>query len=61
MVTNKFIWELLFFLEGILRPTISSKGMVNFMKSNPMAPNRFQDIWVWNGRPNWDEIFKVEI
>lgn len=45
--------------EGMMNPTISSKGMVSYMKSNPMAPNRFQDIWVWNGRPNWDEIFQV--
>ena len=21
------------------------------------AENRLQDIWIWNGRPNWDEIF----
>jgi hypothetical protein len=45
----------------MMNPTISSKGMVNYMKSNPMAPNRFQDIWVWNGRPNWDEIFQVRV
>jgi hypothetical protein len=45
--------------EGMLNPTVSSKGMVKHMKSNPMASNRFQDIWVWNGRPNWDEIFQV--
>ena len=22
------------------------------------APNRLQDVWVWNGRPNWDNIFQ---
>ncbi len=20
---------------------------------------RFQNIWIWNGRPQWDEIFEV--
>jgi hypothetical protein len=23
----------------------------------PNPSNRLQDIWVWNGRPNWDEVF----
>lgn len=22
------------------------------------AENRLQDIWIWNGRPQWDEIFR---
>lgn len=22
------------------------------------AANRLQDIWVWNGRPNWDDVFR---
>ena len=21
------------------------------------APNRFQDVWVWSGRPAWDQVF----
>jgi hypothetical protein len=24
---------------------------------NVAAENRLQDIWIWNGRPNWDEVF----
>ena len=47
--------------EGMLNPPVSSKGMVQYRASHKEgAPNKFQDIWVWNGRPNWDEIFKVK-
>lgn len=41
----------------MMNPTVDSKGQVQKMKSGNSA-NRFQDIWVWNGRPNWDEIFR---
>ena len=42
---------------GMLNPTVESKGQVSKMKSGN-SPNRFQDIWIWNGRPHWDEIFQ---
>lgn len=41
---------------GLTNPPVSSKGQVGKMKDK-RAPNRFQDIWIWNGRPDWDEIF----
>lgn len=41
----------------MLYPTVSSKGQVASMKE-PMPSNKLQDIWVWNGRPMWDQIFK---
>lgn len=34
----------------------SDRGSVTPPKSNH-AENRLQDIWVWNGRPDWDQIF----
>ena len=47
----------------MLYPSIDSKNQTQKMKKNPKSPNRFQDIWIWGGRPNWDDIFanmKVE-
>lgn len=41
----------------VMNPTVSSKGQVGRMKDARPA-NRLQDIWVWNGRPHWDEIFR---
>lgn len=40
----------------MLHPTVSSKDQVEHMQANE-AENRLQDVWVWNGRPNWDGIF----
>ena len=40
-----------------MNPTVSSKGQVGRMK-DARPQNRLQDIWVWNGRPHWDEIFR---
>ena len=40
----------------MLNPTVDSKGQIKKMR-NPNAPNRLQDIWIWNGRPYWDDIF----
>lgn len=42
---------------NMLYPTIDSKGQIQHMKKYPKAANRFQDIWIWNGRPKWDDIF----
>jgi hypothetical protein len=41
----------------MLNPTISSKKMVDTQKRGGASSNRLQDIWVWNGRPDWDQIF----
>jgi ferredoxin-NADP reductase len=44
----------------MLNPTVTSKDMIKKMKgtsSQAVQDNRLQDIWIWNGRPNWDEIF----
>lgn len=29
------------------------------MAMGASAPNRLQDLWVWNGRPNWDTVFSM--
>jgi len=41
----------------MLNPTVPSKKMVDTMKRGGASPNRLQDIWIWNGRPDWDQIF----
>lgn len=41
---------------ALVNPTVSSKGQFEKMKDK-RASNRFQDIWIWNGRPDWDAIF----
>jgi hypothetical protein len=41
----------------LMNPTVESRGQINKMKEAKPA-NRLQDIWVWNGRPQWDEIFR---
>ncbi len=43
--------------ELMLNPTVPSKKMVDIMKKGGNAPNRLQDVWVWNGRPDWNQIF----
>ena len=42
----------------MMYPTVESKGQIQKMKKNPRAANRLQDIWIWNGRPNWDNVFE---
>lgn len=53
--------------EKLLNPTVDSKGQISKMKNqrqstnstlNSNSENRLQDIWIWNGRPHWDEIFQ---
>lgn len=41
----------------LLNPTVESKGQIKKMRA-PNPANRLQDIWIWNGRPHWDEIFQ---
>ena len=38
-------------------PKASSKKQIDIMNTKS-ASNRFQDTWVWNGRPDWDQIFE---
>uniref|UniRef100_A0A7R9U452 Ferric reductase NAD binding domain-containing protein n=1 Tax=Pinguiococcus pyrenoidosus TaxID=172671 RepID=A0A7R9U452_9STRA len=45
---------------AMLNPTVSSKEATAILgdpERAESAPNRFQDIFVWNGRPIWSEIF----
>ncbi|CAM9209942.1 unnamed protein product, partial [Ectocarpus fasciculatus] len=42
--------------NAMMNPTASSKNQFEKMKDK-RAENRFQDIWIWNGRPDWDSIF----
>ena len=43
--------------DMMLNPTVPSKNMVDTMKRGGNAANRLQDVWVWNGRPDWNQIF----
>lgn len=38
-----------------------SANLMEKTKHSGGAPNRLQDIWIWNGRPQWDEIFAVSM
>eukprot|EP00981_Chlorochromonas_danica_P010602 scaffold3290_cov165-Ochromonas_danica.AAC.45 len=40
----------------MLNPSVDSRGQIRKMKEAVMD-NRLQDVWVWKGRPQWDEIF----
>ena len=44
-------------METLLNPPSSSKEQNRIMDLGKNAPNRLQDIWIWNGRPDWDQIF----
>jgi len=41
----------------MLAPATPAKRMGDAMSQPKDAPNRFQDAWVWNGRPDWHHIF----
>ncbi|GMI05932.1 hypothetical protein TrVE_jg417 [Triparma verrucosa] len=45
--------------EMMTNPPASSKEQVALQNGSNSrnAPNRLQDVWVWNGRPDWDKIF----
>ena len=43
----------------MLNPKVHSKEQVRLQngKDSRNAPNRLQDVWIWKGRPVWDDIF----
>ena len=41
----------------LLNPTVDSRTQIDAMRSPATAKNRLQNIWVWNGRPQWDLVF----
>ena len=38
---------------------VKSKDQKKAMAAPAGQPNRLQDVWVWDGRPEWDEIFST--
>lgn len=42
----------------LLHPTVSSKEQAQRMREPRTAPNRLQNLWIWSGRPEWDQIFE---
>ena len=53
--------------DALLNPKVPAKdqvktikGLQRFSSPGPAndAPNRLQDIFIWNGRPDWDSVFK---
>ena len=67
---SSFNADELFYL--LLHPTVSSKEQVATQRATaaaraqaassgqrePMVANRLDNVWVWNGRPDWEQIFK---
>ena len=43
-------------VAALQRPAVPAADQVAAMADKD-APNRFQDCWVWRGRPKWDDIF----
>jgi predicted ferric reductase len=41
----------------VMNPSVSSKKITEAMASPGKSSNNLQDTWVWNGRPDWDQIF----
>ncbi|GBG27887.1 AP-2 complex subunit alpha-1 [Hondaea fermentalgiana] len=50
-------------LKALLsKPTVAAREQADLQFSHygeVHVPNRQGDIWVWNGRPDWDNIFQV--
>jgi hypothetical protein len=51
-------------MEKMTHPSVRSSAMKEtFAKAKsgeqPNPPNRMQDIWIWDGRPVWDQIFST--
>lgn len=44
-------------LEAMVHPKVKSRDQVRVQASPMDAANRLGEIWVWNGRPDWDAIF----
>lgn len=44
-------------LSAIVHPRVKSKSQVEVQRSPDTATNKLGDIWIWNGRPDWDGIF----
>lgn len=46
---------------SLLNPSVSSKNWATLVQESDTAEsapvNKYQDIWIWNGRPPWDDIF----
>lgn len=40
------------------RPTVSSSAQAEVMQDKAGAANRLGDIFVWNGRPQWEQVFE---
>ena len=41
----------------MVHPTVKSRAMRDTMANPATAANRMQDIWIWEGRPDWDLLF----
>ncbi|KAJ1450860.1 hypothetical protein M885DRAFT_531291 [Pelagophyceae sp. CCMP2097] len=44
--------------DELRAPSVDAADLVATM-ADRRARNRFQDVWVWRGRPRWDAIFAV--
>jgi hypothetical protein len=42
--------------QEMMNPQVQSKNITSAMASADKSPNRLQDTWVWNGRPDWDQV-----
>ena len=57
-ISSSFTADELYYM--MCNPKVSSKTQVATMKEKETShhSNRLQDIWVWEGRPHWDQVFK---
>lgn len=45
-------------LERMVHPVVKSRALGETMLHPQTAPNRYQDLFVWDGRPDWDLLFQ---
>lgn len=45
-------------LEHMTHPSVKSRALRETMAHPETAPNRYQDLYVWDGRPDWDLLFQ---
>ena len=47
------------FQDALLHPSTSVKRFAEIVQGSAKAPNKMQDIYVWEGRPDWSAAFSA--
>lgn len=52
--------------QALMAPTVPSRQLTESMRSvangptnGQRPPNNLQDVWVWKGRPDWEQVFAM--